>query len=221
MVIARSRRRARERGAAVFIVVLIITLLTGIGLFAARSATLATTSSGYARQMTQTHYVTDYAMLTVISELSNGTADAHIERATKNPEPSCSVPSKVSNYTCERFSRTSVEAIRTTGGATPATLLNNTTGVFPGSLVPGSLGIGDLEADFNVEMTEIGPASPPVAGMDMTSAEGAKLKYKVLTLTATGMVRPRVASVATVGSDAGQAASIETQRAHLIVGPTK
>ncbi|WP_438028336.1 hypothetical protein [Sorangium sp. So ce233] len=67
--IARSLRRSRERGAAVFIVVLVITMLTAIGLFAAHAATLSTIASGHARRMTQTHYLAEYAMQLALAEI--------------------------------------------------------------------------------------------------------------------------------------------------------
>ncbi|WP_433935083.1 hypothetical protein AB3662_10600 [Sorangium cellulosum] len=67
--IARSLRRSRERGAAVFIVVLVITMLTAIGLFAAHAATLSTIASGHARRMTQTHYLAEYAMQLALAEV--------------------------------------------------------------------------------------------------------------------------------------------------------
>lgn len=54
--------RAGERGAAVLVVVLLITMLLGIGMFAARSASLAAGSSGHERQMTQAQYVADYGV---------------------------------------------------------------------------------------------------------------------------------------------------------------
>ena len=47
--LARRARRGRERGAAVFIVVLLISMLLGIGMFAARSASLSTATSGHER----------------------------------------------------------------------------------------------------------------------------------------------------------------------------
>ena len=56
--LAGFRARASERGAAVFVVVLVLTLLSALGLFAVRSATSTNLSAGYSRQMTQTHYMT-------------------------------------------------------------------------------------------------------------------------------------------------------------------
>src|SRR5262249_10831833 len=78
----RSRRRARSRGAALFIVVLVVTLLLGIGAFAARSALLANTSSGFDRQMTQSRYVSEYALMIAVAKLSNGNAQVYLGKAT-------------------------------------------------------------------------------------------------------------------------------------------
>jgi hypothetical protein len=55
------QNRANQRGAAVFIVVLAITLLTAIGVFAVRTATLVSSAAGYDRQSVQSHYVSEYA----------------------------------------------------------------------------------------------------------------------------------------------------------------
>ncbi len=59
-----------ERGAAVFVVVSVITLLTSVGLFAVRNSTLSNKASGYNRQLMQTHYVTDLAVVTTVSRIS-------------------------------------------------------------------------------------------------------------------------------------------------------
>jgi hypothetical protein len=69
---ALRRRAARrgERGAAVFIVVMAIVLLTGIGVFAVRTASMVDLAAGYDRQATQTHH---------LSELAGRTAAAYTE----------------------------------------------------------------------------------------------------------------------------------------------
>lgn len=60
-----SRRRIQggrsERGAAVFIVVMVLALITAIGIVAARTASLVDTAAGYDRQATQTMYLAAYA----------------------------------------------------------------------------------------------------------------------------------------------------------------
>src|ERR1700720_2843853 len=81
---ARRSTRASERGAAVFVVLLVIVMLTGIGVFATRAAALATQASGFERQMTQTHYLTEYAVLVTAAELSSPRMDAYIIAMAKN-----------------------------------------------------------------------------------------------------------------------------------------
>ena len=75
----RARSRAGERGATVFVVVLLITMLLGIGMFAARSASLAQSSSGHERQMTQAQYVADYGVA-----FSKALLDGPLFQAIKN-----------------------------------------------------------------------------------------------------------------------------------------
>ena len=55
------RHRASERGTAIFVVVLVITMLTGIGLFAARMTSSVDTATGFARQAAQAQGLTLYA----------------------------------------------------------------------------------------------------------------------------------------------------------------
>ena len=82
---ARLRRRGRQRGTAVFIVVLMLTMLLGIGMFAARSAALATASSGNIRQATQTRYAADYAILLATAKLSDGGSQSYLNQAANTP----------------------------------------------------------------------------------------------------------------------------------------
>lgn len=60
VTVHRSRSRRSERGAAVFIVMMVITLLTAIGVFAARSASLVDAATGYERQAIQAQYLSEY-----------------------------------------------------------------------------------------------------------------------------------------------------------------
>jgi len=65
-------RHSRERGAAVFIVVMMVTLLTAIGLFSIRAASLTDAATGNLRQQAQTVELAEYATrLNVITKLSN------------------------------------------------------------------------------------------------------------------------------------------------------
>ncbi len=63
-----------ERGAALFVVVMVITLLTAVGIFAARSTSLVDAATGYGRQAAQTLALADYGTRLVASELGQGRA---------------------------------------------------------------------------------------------------------------------------------------------------
>jgi hypothetical protein len=64
----------KQRGAALFVVVMVITLLTAVGLFAARSTSLVDAATGYARQAAQSVALADYGVQLVASELGQGRA---------------------------------------------------------------------------------------------------------------------------------------------------
>ncbi len=70
-------KRQHQRGAAVFIVVMVVTLLTAVGIFAARSASLVDVASGYNRESLQTQYISDYGLLLTAHELSTQSASAY------------------------------------------------------------------------------------------------------------------------------------------------
>ena len=74
-------RRTSERGAAVFVVVMVLSMLTAIGVFAIRAAAMANASSGYDRQNTQNHYVSEYGLYSAVTELSTGSRDATLVSA--------------------------------------------------------------------------------------------------------------------------------------------
>ena len=63
-----------QRGAALFVVVMVITLLTAVGIFAARSTSLVDAATGYGRQASQTLALADYGAKLVASELGEGRA---------------------------------------------------------------------------------------------------------------------------------------------------
>jgi hypothetical protein len=73
--IRRHPKTQSERGAALFVVVMVITMLTGVGLFAARSTSLVDAATGYARQAAQAVALADYGAQLVASELGEGRAE--------------------------------------------------------------------------------------------------------------------------------------------------
>lgn len=226
-LLARARARKRSRGAALFVVLVVIVMLTGLGIFTTRSAMLTTTTSGAARQMTQTHYVTEYALGLTVGELSSARKEAYVRSAALTPDPLCYTPlpnsnvqNPVPNATCYRFGYADLkkqvqasQGLAATGDLLEPAIPNPSN---PSGGVPGSLGYADLQGSFLVEMTDIAPASPPVAGMDMASTS---IQFYAVTLTAVGQVRPRSSVVNAVDPSTATAAGFDTLRSHVVVGP--
>jgi hypothetical protein len=196
-VVSRCRiSRRRQRGAAVFIVVMVITLLTAIGVFAIRSASLVDQAAGFQRQSLQTAYLTEYAGRAVTAELGDGAAKSYLDRARlgtdkcqvnvqleKSLDPSQPPPPCYKLYISEIASR-----VHNHYGS--STVLEKQTATGAGSLGGRvSEQAHALEGVFVVEMTE--PyESVPNAGSEQAANASNAFRDVQLTLTAFGQVRP-------------------------------
>ena len=181
MVSPRKRpSRARERGAAVFIVVLVIAMLTAIGVFAASSASLSTSSAGHERLATQAQYLTEFGVQVVLAQMEkNGWSeiDAALRSAERQGQP---VTCFADAPDCWSFERTRLEEIA--GGP----LLDP-----PGNPVgtPGSLGYADLDWDLRVELSDKRQVS--VAGYSAVPDQKSPTTYCNITVNARGAVWPQ------------------------------
>jgi len=212
-------RRADERGAAIFIVVMVLTMLTAIGVFAMRASSLAGAASGYDRQNTQNHYVGEYGLLGAVTELSTTRRSAYVDKMAKGSE-TCSQTKSVSNpggsVPCYHLYANDVQNT-VSSNFSGRKLFDPASGSGGGSSVPGSLGPVPLDGDFVVEMTDPGPVGTPVAGSDVAGT-GAKFKYLQVTLTSIGQVRP-AGDPATCSPSTIAVAGNETGRAFVVIGP--
>jgi hypothetical protein len=217
MLLVRSMRRRRERGATVFIVVMVIALLTGVGIYAARTASLVDAAAGNARQAAQTRYMAEYGALSILAELGSGSGSAYL--------------AKVSNATDDCRATKDVDV--SVAGRAPCykafmgELATDTRQFLdsPDATDPGSLGgavnlIGTpvgLLGNFVVELTEPVQTSVPVAGADV-GGTGPRSTYVTLTATAIGQVLPADA-LAACDVQAASVAATQTLRARFVVGP--
>ncbi|HEY0466223.1 MAG TPA: PilX N-terminal domain-containing pilus assembly protein [Polyangiaceae bacterium] len=202
---ALSNRTAREgqRGAAVFIVVMVLTLLTAVGLFAVRSASLADLAAGYDREGSQATLIAEYAVTASAAYLANDPTTVFMgykASIDKSPQPCQSnaipgtAPLPAPRPGCYRlelselqtsFTRTTNESVfappnrTTTPGATSSLNANETT-----------------NATFVVEVTDAAKTGVPPEGDD------AKVSLILMTLTAISQVRPAAACSATQSAPA-------------------
>ncbi len=211
------RRCANERGAAVFVVVMVLTMLTAIGIFAMRAASMANLSSGYDRQNTQNHYVGEYGLLSAVAELSTTKRSAYVEKMGKGIETCAAtkgVASLGTGVPCYHLYANDVA--KAVSGNFSGRLLFEPPSGSGSALVPGSLGPVPLDGDFVVEMTDPGPVGLPVAGTDV-GGSAAKFRYLQVTLTSIGQVRP--AGDPAVCNAGAVVAGNEAGRAFVVIGP--
>lgn len=206
------RRRRRQRGMSVLIVFLVMTMLVGIGVFAARSSTLSTSMAGSSKQLAQTRYLSEYAIMNAAAALSRD-PDRYVKEMPKYVavagDPKCYGFATAPNATCFPMGFKQLEAEANMPLIVPADVPNK---------VPGGLGLADLDPDFNIDITDLAPASPPVAGESLNADSPVKVGYLSLTLTATGQIRAKVLA-ANMQQNLATNASVQTWRAHVVVGP--
>ncbi len=184
-----ARPQAQERGAAIFVVVLVIALLSGIGAFAAHSASLVDTATGYVRQMSQAQGLSIYAGLLAASELDEGRASAILDQMAERAEVCPSNPAGAS-LPCYKIMDDEMTARVRSHPSNNVTLIDLQTATAAGSLGPAhglTSTTAGLEGALMVEFLEAYQAIPP-AGED----KGGQGRYKTyeITVNAWSQVRP-------------------------------
>ncbi len=218
------RSKRQERGAALFIVAMVITLLTAIGFFSARAASLTSVGAGFNRQALQTTYVSEYATRAAAADYTT-----RVDEVTKKVRDPGTPPE-----TCE-----ATKDVVITGIVGPQVVpcykffqseLNNNVGVnFAGQSLfetyvpgapptPGSLGPVALQANFRVEMTDPGRPGRPVVGAERSDTGGAKFGFTQLAFTTTAQTGPFTPG-GTCNASVSTVAGVQSLRAYVTVGP--
>ena len=205
--------RRNERGAAVFIVVMVITLLTAIGIFAARSASMVDMASGYERQASQAMYVSEYGALATLTQLGSGAAQAYVDQMDTGSDDcraNIGLPANP-RPACYKIFKNEVEG--TTVRMANESLLEASSPTESGSFGP----LSNVMGDFVVELTDKGPAGV-VAGMDLAGT-ATRFSYVKVALTATAQIRPLVGATFTCTQGVAAVTGQQSTRMNAIVGP--
>ena len=209
---SRARRRMGERGTTLVVVVLVVTLLMGIGAFAARSAHLATTSSGYERHMTQTRYVAEYGLMMATALLGSPSAQSYL-KLLSTPADACygQASAGMTMPTCYKMFYRDVETM-----VSPFKLCEAATTTYPGSLGMANAQYS-AECDFAVELTDKVAGNTP-AGFD--TGPGKPLKFWYVTASVTAQVRlVNGATTTTLDTISGESSGTQTLRSRILAGP--
>lgn len=221
----RVHLRSGERGAAVFVVMMAILVITSMGTWAIYSASLTSTGTGYQRAAAQTLYAAELGVLAGTGVLSiPGMANAQIVQARadlgENDPDDCLSASSTefckSIYMEDLDLTIQAETAGMGESASTFDILQIGTASEQGSMGPYASGdAGALQGHFILELTDERPANLP--GMDLDTGKENLPQYRQVTLTSYGTVRPSSGDLCSAAetASAGQIA----MRAHVVVGP--
>lgn len=199
-------RQSSERGATLFVVVLAITLLTGVGLYSLHSSALVARASGNQREARQSAYLAELGTLAMLSETSRDPA-VYVSKAL-NPKP---------GHPCKNNL-----GYQTTGVVLPSCfkMANASYTLASGAALMAADSFGPstaIEGAFHTELTDVAPAAWAIAGQQM-SPDG--LQFYQAKFTTVSQLRRSGgggACVANMMPIAGQ----HVTRAHVVMGPMK
>ncbi len=208
-VVARSRLQS-QRGAAVFIVVMVLTLLTAVGIFAVRSASMADVAAGFDREGAQAGLIAEYGVTASAAYLGTGLASTIVTTMASSPSgynppfcesngsasPTAPPPSPLPPrwpapcYRIDDQANLAPSFLSASNGTLFAPANNAPSATYPNyPTSTSSLNVNEAtDAKFVVEMTGGIPTGiPPVGGAGPTY---------LVTLTAVAQVRPVAACAA-------------------------
>lgn len=195
-----------------FVVVLAITMLTAVGLFAAHSATLVDQAAGYARMARQTQYLAEYGALAGAAELGSGSAEPYFREMLRGTAQ-CRANRGLSGP-CYKIFYDQLD--QRTSALTGESLIVDQSGEKEGFIGYTSDGAKDgVIGDFVIELTDPGPTGAPIAGTDI-GGTGVSFRYVKVTATTTAQMRP---PGATCNNAIATLTGQQSLRTHFVIGP--
>ncbi len=197
---------------------MVLTLLTGLGIWATRSASLVDAASGNVRQSLQVQYIADLGIETTSALLATGVADSFVDRARVSGAR-CTQNGDLAAAFCHPFMLQEVEAAlgNLTSGARVLSP-GHATNAGESSLGPQLQG-ADLVGDFVVEMTDLGPA-PPCRGCEQGGVNESITQATVV-LTSIATVHPNIEATSedVCNALASSVADRQMVRASTVIAP--
>jgi hypothetical protein len=200
MLSIHSARRPRERGATLFVVVLAITMLTGVGLYTVHSASLSARAAGNGREALQAERVAELGGLALLSQVRIE-GRPYVQDAV-NADPGF----------CEM-----------NGSLPPGTsclqVLSDDLHPPSGAGLIGNDSFGSLatlSGKARLEITDVNETKIPIAGHDVNDED---LKFYQATVTSIGTLYPVAVAGNTCIEGMMQVAGQHLLRAHLLLGP--
>ncbi len=86
---ARVGRRARARGAVMFIVAMTLSIIAAMGMYALNVAATEVKTAGYVREQTQASYLSEYGVIASTQEVTGPKAQMYRDLMIKTPDTNC------------------------------------------------------------------------------------------------------------------------------------
>ena len=204
----RARRRARgtsERGATLFVVVLAITLLTGVGLYTVHSSAMSERAAGNAREALQARGVAEMYATAALTKFRH-----EVETDIRETDPNA----QGTRYPCESNAGLAGVPCR----SIPMENLAAPTGA--PLIAPDSFGpLGTLSGAARIDLTDVYKERTPTAGNSEGSGAPPPVNYYGGTVTVVGTLNPAgTGSVACV-QEMMQVTGQHIIRSHMLFGP--
>ena len=197
--------RARERGATLFVVVLAITLLTGVGLYTVHSATLSERAAGNTRQALQARGVAEMYATAALTKFRH-----EVETDVRESDPNA----PGTHYPCESNAGLTGVPCR----SIPMGNLVASTG--EPLIAPDSFGpLGTLSGVARVDLTDVYTERAPIAGTSAGSNTANPLNYYRATVTVAGALTPSATGSVACVEDMMQVTGQHIIRSHMLFGP--
>ncbi|MGH7285013.1 MAG: hypothetical protein ACRELY_26090 [Polyangiaceae bacterium] len=210
LALFRAARRQREEGAVMFIVAMTLAVLASLGLYALASASNEMKTSGFERQNTQTHYLSEYGVLGGADDMNPTTAQLYLGLMMDPARRDTNCISLPGVDPADPTIPNTVKACRRMGSQE---LNQPWLSVSQGAVPPGEFGTTALKGDFFIELTDPAQTQPP-PGYDMKLG----LCFAQFTLTSVGLTQ---SATGTTGQQIYGSEGVEMARAHITSGPIR
>ncbi len=198
-------RHASERGATLFVVVLAITLLTGVGLYTVHSAALAERAAGNSREAAQARGVAEMYATAALTKFRH-----EVESDIIQSDPNA----QGTRFPCE----SNVGLTGVPCRSVPMQDLVATTG--EPLIAPDSFGpLGTLSGAARVDLTDVYTETGPNAGHDAGSGQAPAVRFYRGTVTVVGTLNPAGTGSNVCVENMIQATGQHIIRSHMLFGP--
>lgn len=212
----RARGRSDERGATMFIVLMVLMILSAIGTFALSTARYEVQSAGYRRQRAQAQEAANFGGFAAQMSMDPSRANWYVQQLYKNELcPELAVPT---GGACYHILAADVEKLALPTGEKLFVLPNSVSGVPEGSYGLAATNADTVNGGFTVSLTEPAELQRPVAGWG-SDPNANTVKFIDLTVTSMGAVflDPNQNGIVEPAERPG--AAIASARGHVIIGP--